>query len=733
MRTLSAIVFLFTAALSWAQFYDYRTLTVPGGNRPSNGTTLDVVVSANGRFVAFITDKPHLRERDDLTSFDIYLYDRTARKVRWVNIDESGMRIEPNSERHDKRILHVSDHGDVAFERWRTSGLYGTSVFLYSAKTRRSRKLVDGEAVKASVVLNSLSTDGRYLGLTIGYNWRRYDVVSAETEPLLSPILSPDGKWQLFVSDRRDLQPPLPTGKRYGLYANRIGTEEQFLAYAGDRFWGAAVSNGGRRVVFGAEGVGVTPTDIYSFLDAFVYDRQSGTMRQLTLDSLGAPIKREVRITVAADTTATAFQVLDRSAPNFGHYYFRSDITGKVALLYDRFTGLSADPRISDSGHHVTLPNGQALVYQVSDGSRLYADSDVPGVPIYGQVKKMVLAEAGQVLYYQIAPDYHRSPDVTPAIYRYRIATGTHERVVQGNQQLCGVTEDGRWLVYSIYGEMNVPFSSYSAVVVRNLERGEERVIASSPNAASGGVSAPTISRTGAYVCYTSTIPNEVPGDTNGTNPDVILYSIGSRQKYLVSKGPDGKQFAKGATNGIMLPDGRTVAFLAIGLPAPGDFYPDERYGWPVVRDAVSNRSTVLPMAPELSNVDGFPIPEVSMTGRFLTYQASASAGDLQMKGIQFDLTNGKWLDIPIATARSQSGFGVSDDREVIFMIDDYNRLIYTAVHTSSKRIVTLDTGRWLDGGSDDFQADVDHHSGLIYHSMNDFLGTMRVRFPDSP
>ena len=730
MRWLVILVALAFAVVGRAEFYDFSTITVQGTDRPSNGTTLDQAVSSDGRYVAFLTNKPHLRPKDDPASFDIFVFDNVTREYRWVNVDHFGFRITPielvRFWGNESRGIHVSDNGDVAFEGYRAQFDSRKAIYLYSASQKKSRVVIDSPTIN----LYSLSTDARFVGIMnqADFTFKRFDTVTQSFTETASPYYSPDGQWHAFQTNRRDISPPFPLDKRYGLYAERIGTQERYLIYAGNLDDVCAVSNGAQSIAFSVDGTGVTASDTNPGMDSFVFNRVQGTFKHLSINTDGTPLTLIENLSFASNATAAVFRkVSTPEEPEKPFFIRRIDDATTYKISPNRRYNI-VWPKLSASGRFVADIDNQNRIYSLPGFDSYLADAQGVRVPLHGTFSLIHVNESdGSILYTLGSPDSFSGSYGN--LIRYSPVTGKHEQVFGKGVE--AISPDCRWFVYTKFYSSDRP----SELWLRNIKRKEDTFIAKiTPSTPGYNLARISFSPDGRYLTYTTTLSDDMQVDANGNRPDVMLYSIGSRMKYLASKDASGKQYPYGATDGLMLSDGRSVVFSAYREFGPGDYYGNERDMWPVLRDVVANKSTVFPYSERVNSPLRFGTPFVSSSSRFLTYYLNAAGADSYYVLEQFDRVNNKWLDGPSLFLEEPAGFTVSNDREVAVAVSfDGYRLVMAAAHTSSGRTVRLDT----------YQSEVDYilsmplaydnSRKLIYHAVNGFLGTMRVRFPESP
>jgi Tol biopolymer transport system component len=241
-------------ATDGVQANDTRTGRVFGLSDPS--------ISANGRWVAFVSDSDNLVQDDTNAAPDTFVHDLTTGETRRVSLATDGSQAASGPVFWGFESAAASDSGDVAFVSWSDNLVPGdtnssTDVFVRSLTTALTERVsVSSTGVEAV----SLTGNGGAVG---------------------SVRITPDGRFVVYESRFNDLVPD-DSNDSWDVFVRDRLTSETSLATVDD----AGLSEGGedphitpdgRYVAFTGPGSGLFHNDIY------VKDRDTG---ELSLESL---------------------------------------------------------------------------------------------------------------------------------------------------------------------------------------------------------------------------------------------------------------------------------------------------------------------------------------------------------------------------------------------------------------------------------------------------------------
>ena len=323
------IIEFFTIALAFGPYSTQRespgieriSMATLGGE--SNGQSHAPLISANGRYIAYVSDATNLVVGDDNGASDIFLYDKQLRKSRRISVSSVGSQSNGASINPD-----LSDSGRyVTFESIASNLVPGdtndtSDVFVHDIKTHRTRRV-------------SLSRSG-----------------SEGNGPSQNARISADGRFISFVSEASNLVPGdrnecadifvrnLKTGVIQRLSIASGGTESNGYSF------NPAISANGRFVAFVSTGNNLVTQDGNEAPDVFVHDRKTSTTRRISVSSEG----REGNGTISLKPVIS----------NNGRYVaFESDADNLVAadgnghidvFVYDMKTRVQRRVSVDDEG-----------------------------------------------------------------------------------------------------------------------------------------------------------------------------------------------------------------------------------------------------------------------------------------------------------------------------------------------------------------------------------------------
>jgi Tol biopolymer transport system component len=232
-----------------------RVSVGPGGAQADGtlGGGSRPVISADGRFVAFYSDASNLVAGDTNGRNDVFVHDRQSRTTERVSIGPDGAQAIGDS--YDPAIS--ADGRFVAFRSWAYNLVDGDSNGLDFDVFVRDRQRATTERV-------SVGPDGSE---AIGDSHQ--------------PALSADGRFVAFYSNASNLVPG-DTNLRTDIFVRdrQSGATERVSlgfdgAQANSSSYGPALSADGRVVAFRSEASNLVAGDINDYHDLFVRDRES--------------------------------------------------------------------------------------------------------------------------------------------------------------------------------------------------------------------------------------------------------------------------------------------------------------------------------------------------------------------------------------------------------------------------------------------------------------------------
>ncbi|MFK8112396.1 MAG: S8 family serine peptidase, partial [Rubripirellula sp.] len=307
----------------------------------SNGNSRTTAVSSDGRFVAFVSAATNLVPNDTNGQDDIFLFDRLNRATQRINLSPNGSQASGSSS-----LPTVDGTGDVIAFTSFASNLSnedgnGSDVFVYESSTGLVRLVSRGVSGNSngSSTRPDVSDDGRFVvfessasnliaGDTNGVgDIFVFDVQSGGIERVSvgagnlqadgssqAPTISGDGRYVTYESAASNLVAgDTNSGNDVFLFDRQLGTTTRVSR----SFNGSSESNGdflfpkvssdGRFVSFDSDAANLVANDTNGVRDAFLYDRISDSLVQLSVSPTGVAGNAETRFSsVSSDARFVA-------------------------------------------------------------------------------------------------------------------------------------------------------------------------------------------------------------------------------------------------------------------------------------------------------------------------------------------------------------------------------------------------------------------------------------------
>jgi archaellum component FlaF (FlaF/FlaG flagellin family) len=373
-------------------------------------------ISADGRYVAFVSEASNLVPGDTNNAKDIFVHDRLTGQTTRVSVASDG--TQGNSYSSWPSIS--ADGRYVAFES-RASNLVpgdtnnNTDIFVHDRQTGQTTRVSvasDGTQGNGTSMVPHISADGRH----VAFNSLASNLVPADT----------NGTWDAFIHDRQ-------TGQTTRVSIASDGTQGNDQGYVTTGGGGRSVSADGRYVAFGSRASNLVPGDTNDAPDVFVHDRQTG---------------QTTRISVASDGTqgngaSNAFSI---SAD--GRYVtFASEASNLVPgdtnnardiFVHDRQTGQTTRVSVASDG---TQGNSPSFVPAISaDGRYVAFESEASNlVP-------------GDTNGYQDTFVHDRQTGQTS-----RVSVASDGMQANGTSWLPSISANGRYMAFYSYASNLVP------------------------------------------------------------------------------------------------------------------------------------------------------------------------------------------------------------------------------------------------------------------------------------
>ncbi|WP_417732209.1 Ig-like domain-containing protein [Rosistilla oblonga] len=224
-----------------------------------NGASSNPTISDDGRFVAFLSTATNLVPGDTNGMKDVFVYDRTARKLKRASVSSTGLQA-------DKSSIEASISGNGEFIVFSSSAdnLVNTDTTSWDIYVHdRTRETTEG--------FRSTNTGGIIFGLSE------------------RPSISNDGRYVTFTSDASDL----PARRDWYSYSEQVYQWDRELKLvqlitivdgnpANDDSYDTSVSADGSVIAFDSPASNLVSGDSNFNTDIFVYDRNNSDIKRVS-------------------------------------------------------------------------------------------------------------------------------------------------------------------------------------------------------------------------------------------------------------------------------------------------------------------------------------------------------------------------------------------------------------------------------------------------------------------
>jgi Tol biopolymer transport system component len=594
------------------------------GAVPGRGASRDPAISADGRFVAFVSEADDLVANDTNGTAGVFIRDLGAGTTTRVTSSSGppllGQRIlgGPQITPDGRYVAFASTGSNLVAGVTNTAG----DVYRYDRVT----------GVTTCVSTNAAQAFAQAIGLKPGglpTSWH--------------PSLSDDGQVVTFLTSA---QPPQPTPNRVPLtlILRRDLSSDALVAVATNVFAfpppdaespACVVSSAGRYIAYAQAGPGAQAAQLYR------WDASSSAVVLVSVGSDGqAPASATCRSpTMSVDGRYVAFLSratnLVATAVNGDYQVYVRDLDNSVT----RLISVDLDGVGSGSVDPASL--------SVSDDGRWVAWSD--------RGNRLVSEDRNEV-------DDVFVRDLLEGRTEAISATTAPSRLPGGLTWMPRdpISADGTRLVFTSFAGNLTPDDTNHAsdVFVRDLVTRTTLVVSvsSSGNATGNGASlSPALSADGHHVAFVSRASDLGGNDTNAVE-DVFVRHLDTGMTELVSVGTNGLSSGSGRSSAPSISaDGRWVAFQS----AAPDLTPDDtdpRYEDVFVRDLVAGQTRMI-TAGLFS--ERYMQPVISADGRFTTFQAQGNTAQTRLlvydaadRSVSTVATN---VDRPVLSADSRT------------------------------------------------------------------------------
>ena len=305
------------------------------------------VISADGRYIAFYSEASNHIENDTNGAGDIFVHDRNTGMISRISVSSSGLQGNSST----RVFTAISANGRfVAFSSRATNLVENdvngvNDVFIHDRETAFTQRVSissSGEQGNGSSFFPSISADGRY----IAFSSSSTNLVEDDT----------NGVIDIFVHDRNTGTTELISQSTTGVQANDSSSGGV-----------PAISADGRFVAFPSRASNLVGNDTNGASDVFVHDRNTGQVNRISLSSSGTQGNNSSGIpAISADGRFVTFNSV---ASNL----VEGDVNGvNDVFVYDRSTEKTALVSLSATGE---LGNGFSGSSAISGDNRLISFS----------------------------------------------------------------------------------------------------------------------------------------------------------------------------------------------------------------------------------------------------------------------------------------------------------------------------------------------------------------------
>jgi Tol biopolymer transport system component len=243
-----------------------RRVSVGRGGSQANGASYDAAISANGRFVEFVSAASNLVAKDTNGTFDVFVRDRVANTTRRMSVGRGG--VQANASSFDRWVRSASISADgryVAFVSKASNLTAGDSngkfdLFVRDRMARVTRCLSVGQ--------RGATANG----------------------PSFQPVLSAHGRYVAFASYASNLV-PADRNRTSDVFVrdqvthrtHRVSVGDGHAQSRGGYSFAPAISANGRYVAFSSDATNLVRGDTNQYTDVFLRDRALHVTRRLSV------------------------------------------------------------------------------------------------------------------------------------------------------------------------------------------------------------------------------------------------------------------------------------------------------------------------------------------------------------------------------------------------------------------------------------------------------------------
>jgi RHS repeat-associated protein len=589
------------------------------GTGSGNGSSINPVLSADGRFVAFTSSASDLVPNDTNNGSDIFVRDLQTNTTALVSINRFGTGPGDASSGNLNTLLSFND-----------TSLAISSDGRYIAFPSTASDLVANQGTHVGGIYVRDMQAGVTTLVTVNMSGTAGDWFTPAFD-LFS--MTPDGHYIAFLDSANDLVPnnSKPIGSIEDVYLRDMvaGTTTLITrnlsgtAGANASALQPFISDDGRYVVFQSGASNLVAGDTNNAADVFVYDKTTGTTSFASVNSSGAGPGNGASTTdifgiylngyrlsangqyVAFDSAASNLVSGDNNRSD--DVFLRNLAAGTTTLASARSSALpaahtgnwpSSQPAVSADGRYIAFvssatdivpddfnyPDTDIFVYDRDTGASTLVSVNSAGTASANNssTDPLISADGRYVFFESSASNLvaNQLPDPTGSmnIFRRDLQTGTTIQVTRsadgqsaanGSIYYPSISPDGRYLVFSSTATNLVTGYSighagsiYGDAYLEDVQTGVITLLSvdtTGLNGANADVTDPVVSADGQVVAFLSTASNLVPGDS-GSVQNVFVRSLKTNVTIQLSSKP-GDTAGTNYDSPSMSSDGRYVAF----------------------------------------------------------------------------------------------------------------------------------------------------------------------------
>lgn len=503
-----------------------------GSNRDSSGAS----ISVDGNYIAFSSYADNLVPNDTNGHSDVFVYDVNSGKITRVSVSSNGS--EPNYNSYQPSIS--ADGRYIAFMSYATnlvegSNDYYSNIFVHDRNTGATTRISvspTGEDADGNSFAPSISADGRYIAFVsyahnlvndgstreyYGTNIFVHDRISRITKNITvlntdelyyyygQPSISSDGRYIAFTSGisgpvacavassldnnlNEFEDDPLPNYSKVLVYDRITGiTENIGVSSTGEEAnedcSEPSISADGRYVTFSSYADNLVSGDNNQMIDIFVRDRLLGTTNRVSISSTGEEADYDsCSSSISSDGTHVAFvswatNLVTGDNNDCADVFVRDLISGttkRISVSYrgeeanDSSYGYSSYNPYSNSDYRPSLNNNGSLAIFSSYATNLvpFDNNGYTDVFLYGPVNNFY------AVYGEINPNLLRSGDLAVVKAYTNSDTEIVVASILGNDYNLEKQSDGTWILNYIIP--TIPDGLYDVLLTAKNTEGNQ-------------------------------------------------------------------------------------------------------------------------------------------------------------------------------------------------------------------------------------------------------------------